>query len=127
MRETPRDIVRGYQKIGWRMATPLRSTARFQAPECRNGQWLDSEYEEFAIDDPEVSRAAACTWTGAAGWARQIRLFPDGCVDLVWNGDAVLVHGPRDTALRRQLSAGQVNTGIRIHAGVGGALLGISL
>ena len=66
-------------------------------------------------------------WTGAAGWARAIRLLPDGCVDLVWTGEALLVHGPSDTVSRGNLRAGQVNTGIRIQAGAGGALLGMPL
>jgi AraC-like DNA-binding protein len=66
-------------------------------------------------------------WTGSAGWARSIRLFPDGCVDLVWSGEALLVHGPSDTISRGKLRPGQVNTGIRVRAGAGGALLGMPL
>jgi AraC-like DNA-binding protein len=110
------------------MATPLRHTAILRSSAGQRGsRGPDSQYSEFPVTDAGARRAAACMWTGTAGWARAIRLFPDGCIDLVWTGEALLVHGPSDTVSRGTLRAGQVNTGIRIHAGAGGALLGVPL
>lgn len=109
------------------MATPLRNAAVLRSAKGSRDGRIESRYREFPIGDSEAQRAAACMWTGSAGWARAIRLFPDGCVDLVWSGEALLVHGPSDTISRGSLHAGQLNTGIRIRAGAGGAVLGTPL
>jgi hypothetical protein len=58
------------------MAFPLREVATLgQAAEVR------SVYREFAPSS-DLADAAACTWEGSGGWARALRLLPDGGADL---------------------------------------------
>lgn len=69
--------------------------------------------------------AIACTWEGHAGWTRPLRLLPDGCVDLVWDGAALIAWAPRSVAWRGALHADSRNVGVRITCGAAGALLGL--
>lgn len=60
--------------------------------------------------------------TGVAGLSR---VLPDGCVDLLFDGRRLLVAGP-DTAARVHHSPVTAPMwGVRLHAGLGPALLGI--
>ena len=82
-----------------------------------------SMYCEFA--PPAGMRGMiVCTWQGQAGWARQLRLLPDGCVDLVWDGDAVTIVGARPGPARFTLTETACNVGLRLRAGAAGGILG---
>jgi AraC-like DNA-binding protein len=60
--------------------------------------------------------------TGVAGAQR---ILPDGCLDLLFDGERLLVAGP-DTAARVHTSDRPVPMrGVRLHAGRGPALLGV--
>jgi AraC-like DNA-binding protein len=54
-----------------------------------------------------------------------LRLFPDGCVDLVWNGRDLIASGPSDIAMIGRLQSETTNIGLRLHAGAAGAVLGV--
>ncbi len=62
-------------------------------------------------------------WTSSGGTGDQ-RILPDGCLDLVWDGDRLLVAGPDPTARVLTGARGPV-VGVRLHGGRGPALLGI--
>src|SRR4051812_49920022 len=47
-------------------------------------------YREIA-PPPDLAAHVACVWTSVA---RGGVILPDGCVDLVWRGDGLVVAGP---------------------------------
>ncbi|NBH07933.1 DUF6597 domain-containing transcriptional factor, partial [Amycolatopsis sp. SID8362] len=47
-----------------------------------------SVYREVA-PPPALADVLVCGWHGRTGWARPLRVLPDGCADLVWDGDAL--------------------------------------
>jgi AraC-like DNA-binding protein len=69
---------------------------------------------------------------GAVLWERAVGpapvpspILPDGCLDLLWDGNQLLVAGP-DTAARWHLSdPGACYVGLRFSGGTGPALLGV--
>jgi AraC-like DNA-binding protein len=82
-----------------------------------------SIYREFAVP-ASIGEVASCFWEGRAGWARSIRVLPDGCVDIVWNGRELLVAGARPVAVRHPLRADGGSTAVRLRPGVAGGVLG---
>ncbi|MGW4524361.1 hypothetical protein [Amycolatopsis sp. NPDC004378] len=49
-----------------------------------------SVYREVA-PPAALAGVLACGWHGSTGWARSLRVLPDGCADLVWDGAALTV------------------------------------
>jgi AraC-like DNA-binding protein len=93
------------------MAVPLSVTA----VRAGSGGLRLSSYRELTGGRPgPVSRI----WTGRPGWSpRSLLLLPDGCVDLVWDGTAVLVVPPRPVAVRHNLTGKGFTAGVRLRAG----------
>lgn len=56
-----------------------------------------------------------------------VRVLPDGCVDLIWDGQRLFAAGPDRVAAQAALAPGSTLTGIRLAPGAGHALLGIAL
>jgi AraC-like DNA-binding protein len=56
---------------------------------------------------------------------RSALVLPDGCVDLIWRGEQLLVAGPDRSAVRSRIDAGQLILGLRMRPGVAGAALGV--
>jgi AraC-like DNA-binding protein len=83
-----------------------------------------SVYREYR-PDPAVAAMVACTWQGAAGWSRSMRLLPDGCLDLVWDGRDTRAVRPAARAVRRPVGETATVTGIRIRPGWAAAVLGV--
>lgn len=82
-------------------------------------------YREFA-PPPDLAGYIRCFWRREVGTieAQQpIRVFPDGCMDLLWMHDQVLVAGPDTVAWQRRLPAGSIIHGVRFHPGVTATLL----
>jgi AraC-like DNA-binding protein len=103
------------------MAIPIRDVAvRRSALAAPAG----SRYSQFMPVSAEAATVAVCGWIGIAGWARNLRLFPDGCVDLVWNGAELLAIGPTDASFVGRLRAKTVNVGVRLRPEAAGAVLG---
>jgi AraC-like DNA-binding protein len=67
-----------------------------------------------------------CTWTRAATPSGTDVILPDGCVDIVWDGDAIFVAGP-DTGpvVLDPLAARRAHTGLRFRPGAAPAFLGL--
>ncbi|WP_020667300.1 helix-turn-helix domain-containing protein [Amycolatopsis nigrescens] len=101
------------------MGVPLRSWAA--AVHGDGPRW--SVYREFP-PDPATAAAVACGWHGRAGWARSLRVLPDGCVDLVWNGRDLGVVSTAGEPLRMWLPASAGTVGLRLRCGAAGSLLG---
>jgi AraC-like DNA-binding protein len=102
------------------MGVPLRAWAADQG----GARW--SVYREFR-PAPELSGVVARGWLGVAGWDRALRILPDGCADLVWDGrslDVVITAGAPE---RRWLPGTARTVGLRLRPGCAGSLLGLGL
>lgn len=69
---------------------------------------------------------------GAVVWHRSpvvragvSRILPDGCLDILWSNDELVVAGPDTTAQFAPCAAGQRYTGLRFGPGIGPAVLGL--
>lgn len=69
----------------------------------------------------------ACGWHGRTGWARPLRVLPDGCADLVWDGDALTVVVTVGAPLRLWVPASATRVGVRLRCGAAAAVLGASM
>jgi AraC-like DNA-binding protein len=87
---------------------------------------VTSSYREYrpGAGAPE---AVACTWHGIAGWSRRLRVLPDGCLDLVWDGQHARAVPPVPGPSRYPVHAEARTTGIRIQPGWGAIVLGAPL
>ncbi|MEV5506023.1 helix-turn-helix transcriptional regulator [Streptomyces orinoci] len=54
-----------------------------------------------------------------------LRVLPDGCLDLIWTGERLLVAGPDTGAHLVTGAPGGTATGVRLAPGTGPALLGV--
>ncbi len=76
---------------------------------------------------------AALTSPGAVVWSREraadaagdVRVLPDGCMDLIWADGALLVAGPDTTAKVVHGRAGDSYVGLRFSSGTGPGVLGV--
>ena len=102
------------------MAVPLQPVAVRSRP----GQApVVSAYRAYR-PAPAAAAAVACTWHGIAGWPRPMRLLPDGCLDLVWDGRHARVVRPAARPARRSVGETALVTGIRIRPGWAAVVLG---
>ncbi len=77
-----------------------------------------------------VYRERASTLTGAVAWTsvadgRPTRVLPDGCIDLLWFHDRLVVAGPDTTASLSVAPAGSLVAGVRMAPGTAPNLLGV--
>lgn len=66
-------------------------------------------------------------WTGLVGYSRPLRVFPDGCVDLVWDGRVLAAVTTVRGVLRHELPSADWTAGLRLRCGAGGAVLGLPM
>ncbi|MEV4057989.1 helix-turn-helix domain-containing protein [Amycolatopsis sp. NPDC049688] len=85
-----------------------------------------SVYREVA-PPPALTDVLACGWHGSTGWARPLRVLPDGCADLVWDGDALTVVVTVGAPLRLWVPASASRVGVRLRCGAAAAVLGTSM
>lgn len=86
------------------------------------GTVVETSYRELAAPH-SLAGLVACAWVGEPGRARQLRVIPDGAVDVAWDGDRVTV--TRSVARPLRLPVGTTSVvGIRLRPGVAGQLLG---
>jgi AraC-like DNA-binding protein len=71
---------------------------------------------------PDLAESVACVWTSVS---RGGVILPDGCVDLVWRGDRLIVAGPATGAIESPVPVGTTVFGVRFRLGVAGAALGM--
>jgi AraC-like DNA-binding protein len=78
-------------------------------------------YREIA-PPPDLADHVACVWTSVS---RGGVIFPDGCVDIVWRGDALVVAGPATRPLEAGVPVGMPVFGVRFRVGAAGTALGV--
>jgi AraC-like DNA-binding protein len=80
-------------------------------------------YRELLLRAPDV----ACAWLrDAEPEAREHRVLPDACVDVVWIADRTLVvAGPATGPVNSHVPAGAGVMGVRFRIGAAGAALGL--
>ncbi|GGF95992.1 AraC family transcriptional regulator [Rhodococcoides trifolii] len=66
----------------------------------------------------------AVLWS-SSGTDAPTRVLPDGCMDIIWHGDGVLVVGPDTGAHLSTLGAGRTLVALRFAPGVGPLVLGV--
>ena len=84
-------------------------------------------YRESA-PSPPLHSLIACRWVRELPddeAANSTLILPDGCVDLVWRDEKLLVAGIDSTAWRSPVSAGSSIVGVRLRPGVAGAVFGV--
>lgn len=72
---------------------------------------------------PAIARHVACLW-----WREGVapRVLPDGCVDLVWTGERLILAGPATQPLiPRAASRPFVRLGVRLRIGAAAQVLGM--
>ena len=72
-----------------------------------------------------LAGVVACLWRNETAAAREQRVLPDGCMDLIWMDGAVHVTGPDTRAFLATMGPGQVVTGLRFRPGAAPGVLGI--
>ncbi|SEF31631.1 AraC-type DNA-binding protein [Amycolatopsis pretoriensis] len=85
-----------------------------------------SVYREYA-PPAALADVVACGWHGRTGWARPLRVLPDGCADLVWDGDALTVVVTVGAPLRLWVPAASSRVGVRLRCGAAASVLGTSM
>ncbi|WP_410616236.1 helix-turn-helix domain-containing protein [Amycolatopsis sp. lyj-109] len=85
-----------------------------------------SVYREVA-PPPALADVLACGWHGRTGWARPLRVLPDGCADLVWDGATLTVVVTIGAPLRLWVPASSSRVGVRLRCGAAAAVLGTSM
>jgi AraC-like DNA-binding protein len=81
-------------------------------------------YREFA-PSPPLHALVACRWSRTVSdddSADPALILPDGCVDVVWREEKLVVAGPDQQAWLSPVRAGQEIVGIRLRPGVAGAV-----
>lgn len=85
----------------------------------------DGSYLETA-PSPDLAGHVRCFWRREIGEreaGQPIRVLPDGCMDLLWMNEELLVAGPDTVAWQRRLPAGTTITGVRFQPGAAVTLL----
>lgn len=67
----------------------------------------------------------AVVWTRTIGVAEAAPVLPDGCMDLLWMGERLVVAGPDTRAYRAAVAPGARVAGIRFFPGTAPTLLGV--
>jgi AraC-like DNA-binding protein len=86
-----------------------------------------SRYREHA-PAPDLAGLVACTWERRVGplGVDEVRVLPDGCVDLVWSSSAGLViAGPDTGPVVYPVASTYAAAGLRLRPGVAGSVLGL--
>ncbi|MBW3607985.1 MAG: helix-turn-helix transcriptional regulator [Actinobacteria bacterium] len=78
-------------------------------------------YQEWRAPPP-LSSHVACLW---ARRQAPLRVLPDGCVDVVWTGDDLIVAGPATRAVVPRLTSAEPKLGVRFRIGAAGPVLGL--
>ena len=99
---------------------PLRRTAAG----ISDGREWSAAYRARAAP-PDLAGVLHSCWSGDPGRRYSMRLLPDGCADLVWDGGAVTVVPPLAGPRRVPVDPDRPATGLRLRCGALGGLLGV--
>jgi AraC-like DNA-binding protein len=86
-----------------------------------------ASYREHA-PAPDLADLVACTWERREGLLGpdEVRVLPDGCVDLVWSSmGGLVIAGPDTGPVVYPMAGGYAATGLRLRPGVAGSVLGL--
>jgi AraC-like DNA-binding protein len=86
-----------------------------------------TEYRELA-PSRDLYSLVACRWVREVPGeeTRESSLIlPDGCVDLIWRNNELILAGADRTAWRSPIARGERMLGLRLRPGVAGAVLGM--
>jgi AraC-like DNA-binding protein len=72
---------------------------------------------------PSIAAHVMCLWTRDGPAAS--RVLPDGCVDVVWSGERLIVAGPATRAVVPAVSRDATKVGIRFRTGAAAQALGL--
>jgi AraC-like DNA-binding protein len=78
-------------------------------------------YREIA-PPADLAAHVACVWTSVSSGGT---ILPDGCVDVVWRGDRLIVAGPATGPMNSDVPVGTPVFGVRFRLGAAGAALGL--
>ena len=67
-----------------------------------------------------------CLWINDLSGSRSdcLRVVPDGCVDIIWNGETLCIAGPDTGPILARMRRGAIVVGVRFHPGAASAWLG---
>lgn len=82
-------------------------------------------YAERAVGDPRIRRV--WQFRQADRDTTPVRILPDGCVDVIWDGTQLCVAGPDTIAAWADVVAGTTLTGVRLAPGVAEAVFGVPM
>lgn len=86
----------------------------------------DADYRA-APPVPRLRSVVACEWERRPGPAREVRVLPDGCVDVVWASDGRLfVAGPDLGPVAHRQGDGVGFVGVRLRPGTAATILGVA-
>ncbi|GIH29008.1 AraC family transcriptional regulator [Acrocarpospora phusangensis] len=74
---------------------------------------------------PSLVPGAVLWHTSGVSEDAERRVLPDGCMDLLWTGGALVVAGPDAEAYVTRVPAGTAFTGLRLAPGTAPAMLGV--
>jgi len=83
-------------------------------------------YVEWTAPLP-LRRYVVCSWTGglrSGGAGSPEPVLPDGCMDIIWDGERLFVAGP-DTVPNPTAAEGPFVVGVRFRPGMGPRFLGV--
>src|SRR5437764_4811991 len=79
-------------------------------------------YRELPPPRP-IATHVMCLWTRRGPPAD--RVLPDGCVDIVWTGESLIVAGPATQAVVPEIPANATKIGVRFRTGAAARALGL--
>src|SRR3954452_13479945 len=86
-----------------------------------------TEYRELA-PSRDLYSLVACRWVREVPGEEtrdSALILPDGCVDLIWRNDELILAGTDRAAWRTSIAPGERMLGLRLRPGVAGAVLGM--
>ncbi len=81
-------------------------------------------YRELPPPAP-LARLVRCEWLRVPAARGSHRVLPDGCADIVWTGDRLVVAGPDTGPVLVADSGGEAAVGVRFRPGAAAAALGL--
>lgn len=86
-----------------------------------------ASYAEWSVA-PTLSESAACVWAaqiGEHGERHAQRIIPDGCIDLVFCENELVIAGPDTESVELEIVPNRSFVGLRFRAGRAPAVLGV--
>src|SRR3954463_9505499 len=80
----------------------------------------------MAYRERPASVPGVVLWRREAAAGAAIRILPDTCMDLIWDGRVLVVAGPDTRARMHETPTPTAFVGLRLSAGIGPALLGVT-